>query len=157
MFPEIDENTTTPIDQEETDKAAYEGKSFLFDFDKGDFVYRNGKMVSVTGIEALKVWITKVLKTEKFKFKIYEKEEDEKEVEFGVTIEDLIIGHNYSQAFIESELKREINIALLKHPKIDSLSDFVFERDKAHLIVSFTVNLVDEESFTKEVSFNRAA
>ncbi|MEH6940771.1 DUF2634 domain-containing protein [Bacillus sp. JJ722] len=154
MFPEIDESMIPEENTEETSKAAYYGKSFLFDFDKGEFVFENGKMVVVTGKEALKVWITKVLKTEKFRFKIYEKEE-EKDTEYGVTIEDLVIGHNFSQAFIESELKREIEVALLRHPLIDFLSDFRFEREKSLLIIYFTVNIVDDESFNQEVSFNR--
>ena len=42
------------------------GKSFLYDFKKGDFVMKNGKMVVIHGIEVLKQWILKVLKTERF-------------------------------------------------------------------------------------------
>jgi hypothetical protein len=149
MFPEVDE-TLFEID-ETSEEAAYEGKSFLFDFEKGEFVLRDGKLVPVTGVEALKIWIVKTLKTEKFRYKIYEKEDTDDE--YGVLIEDLVVGNNFSQDFIESELKREITDALLKHPKIESISDFSTEREKTLLKISFTVDLVTEDSFNQEVSF----
>ncbi|MGD6845226.1 DUF2634 domain-containing protein [Bacillus infantis] len=140
-------------DEEQDLETSYSGKSFLFDFDKGDFVFRNGKLVPVEGKEALKVWINKVLKTEKFRFEIYEKEE--REEEYGVIIEDLIIGHSFSLPFIESEQKREITVALLRHPMIDSLEDFRVEREKSLLRISFEVILADGDSLNQEVIYSR--
>lgn len=127
------------------------GKSFLFDFDKCEFVFENGKMVSVTDVEALKIWITKVLKTEKFRFKIYEKAIN-REDEYGVTIEDLI-GAVLPHQFVQSELKREIENALLKHPRIEYLSSFEIEQVKDRLYINFRVNLIDGETFESGVSF----
>ena len=40
-------------------------KTYLFDFDKGDFVIRDGKLVECDGVDAIKVWIEKILRTEK--------------------------------------------------------------------------------------------
>lgn len=136
---------------ESDDETLHIGKSFLFDFEKGDFVVKDGKLVTIDGIEAIKMWITKVLKTEKGRFKIYEQEN--KELEYGINIEDLIIGQNYPQSFIEAELKREITTALTKHSSIDNLSDFNIERNNSFLKINFKVNLKSGESFEKEVNF----
>ena len=46
-------------------------KSYLFDFDSGDFVVRDGKLVECDGIDAIKVWIEKILHTEKGRYTIY--------------------------------------------------------------------------------------
>ena len=40
-------------------------KSYLFDFTTGDFVVRDGKLIECDGIESIKVWIEKILRTEK--------------------------------------------------------------------------------------------
>ena len=120
------------------------GKSFLFDFDKGDFVIRNGKLVEIRGLEVLKQWITKVLKTERFRFRIYE------DVEYGVTLEDLI-GSNLPRAFIEAEIKREVTSSLLRHPHIQSVEEWSFERDGKWMRIFFRV-ITPNETFEMEVT-----
>jgi hypothetical protein len=125
-------------------------KSFLFDFDKGDFVTRDGKLVEVEGIAALKVDIEKALRTEKFKFKIYEKED--KRLEYGITIQDLIVGHNYPRAFVESEVKREVTDALLRKSVIQRLDNWNIEKDNPKAKIKFRVVLKSRASFDKEVS-----
>lgn len=146
MFPEITELKLPEIARE-SEQSQDLGKSFLFDFKKKDFILKNGKLVAIDGIEAIKVWIEKVLRTQKHKWKIYEG------TDYGTTIEDLIVGHGYPKSFLESELKREITEALLKHPRIESLSEWKFRREKDKLHVMFTVNLKDGEAFNKEVAF----
>jgi len=129
MFPDVTvtENTTT------TTETASIGKSFLFDFDTGDFSLQDGNVVVAEGIEALKVWIVKTIKTEKYKFDIYD--------EYGATLQDLI-SSGYSKAFIESEIKREITAALLKNVEITGVSGFTFTRENRGLTVAFTVNSI---------------
>ena len=112
---------------------------------------QNGKFIEVTGIEALKVWIEKILRTEKFRFKIYE---NGTRRQYGITIEDLIVGRSLPQSFVESELKREINEALLQHPEIESLTDMAFNREGSTLVISFTVNLINGDSLQQEVEFS---
>ena len=60
MFPKTD----TVLTRVET-PAQTGTRSYLFDFNKGDFVVRDGKLVECDGMDALKVWIEKILKTEK--------------------------------------------------------------------------------------------
>lgn len=127
------------------------GKTFLFDFQAGEFVLRDGKLVQVEQREALKVWIEKVLRTEKFRFKVYEK--GNAQDQYGVTIEDLVFGHNYPQSFLESELRREISSALTKHPMIQSISNWKIVKDNPVLNVSFKVNLADGSSIDQEVVY----
>ena len=112
-------------------------RSYLFDFDMGDFVVRDGKLVECDGLEAVKVWIEKILRTEKGRFKIYD------DTEYGARLEDLIIGNSYSVAFIESELKREIEDALLQNPQIRSVTNIQITRDINTLTVEMEVKLGD--------------
>lgn len=116
------------------------GKSFLFDFKKGDFVMKDGKLVVLAGIEALKMWIIKVIRTEKFRFRIYESENDE---QYGVMLEDLI-GSNFDREFIEAEIEREVTEALLLHEYIISVDEWQFERNSKKMTVSFAVTTYDE-------------
>ena len=146
MFPDDTEeylvNEDAAIETEET--SVFNGTSFLYDWQKGDFVYKNGAPVIVTGIEALKMWIEKVIRTEKYKWGIYE------DVEFGPQLDDLI-GKNLPAGFMQSELKREITEALLVNPYIEAIENFKFEKvdDVGH--ISFEV-VSNEEMFMMEVS-----
>lgn len=127
------------------------GKSFLFDFDKGDFVLKDGKLVEIEDLEALKVWIQKVLRTEKFKFKIYSKQD--KRLEYGITLQDLIVGYNYPKEFVEAEVKREVTEALLKHPLINNLDNWNIEKNNPVLRISFKVNLKDGRNIIEGVNY----
>lgn len=112
------------------------GKSFLYDFNKGDFVIRNGKMVAIHGLETLKQWIIKVLKTERFRFRIY------KDIPYGTTLEDLI-GSSLPRAFIEAEIKREVTTALLEHTHIQDVQEWQFVRDGKWMRIQFRVITVE--------------
>lgn len=119
------------------------GKSFLFDFKKGDFVFKDGKLVVLEGMEALKMWIIKVIRTEKFRFRIYENTEFENDEQYGVMLEDLI-GSNFDREFIEAEIEREVTEALLLHEYIISVDEWQFERNSKKMTVSFAVTTYDE-------------
>lgn len=145
MFPQI-----SPLLQETTQSTkTSSGKSFLFDFSSGDFVLKDGKLQSIDSVEALKVWIIKILKTEKFKFKIYEKTSGADE--YGVTLIDLI-NSNHPQIFIQAEMQREITEALKKNIEILNVRNFNFVRTKRNLEVSFTVDSI-YGSLSQEVVF----
>lgn len=145
MFPELSELEFENFSQQQD--LSKIGKSFLFDFKKGDFVLKDGKLVTVEGVEALKIWIEKTLRTEKYRFKVYE------DTDYGITLEDLIVGYDYSQSFIEAEIKREVTEALTKHPMIESLVNWKIEKDNPTLKISFKVNLINGTNFAQEVNF----
>lgn len=109
----------------------------IFDFEKGDFLLEDGKLKSANNTEALKLMISKLIKTEKFNYSIYSKEvEDE---EFGIVIESLI-GKNYPSSFILEYIKGSLEMEILKLKGIESISNITVEKIDDKLKVEFTVN-----------------
>lgn len=134
MFPEY-----TPLLEENIqDNKTTLGKSFLFNFSVGDFVLKDGKLQVIEDVEAIQVWIQKIIKTEKFKFKIYETGVTN---EYGVTLMDLV-NSGYPQFFIQAEIQREVAEALMRNPELLGVNNFSFSRDKRTLVVSFNVNSI---------------
>ena len=121
-------------------------KSYMFDFTTGDFVVRDGKLIECDGISAIKVWIEKILRTEKDRYPIYDN------TEYGCHLEDLIIGNSYTAEFIEAELKREIEDALKQNPQIKSVTNFKITRNKNAITVNLEVVLNDEGRNTVTVT-----
>ena len=130
MFPSQELTTTT--------KNSTTGKTMNFDFETGDFVVKDGKVVTLTGLEGLEMWITKVLKTDKNKFKIYNTDNVEK---YGVTLLELVTS-DYPRPFIEAQVQAAIIETLMKNSDIKAVYNFSFTRDKRTLIVNFTVTSV---------------
>lgn len=131
MFPVTKDITFT------APSAAAGSKTYRFDFTAGDFVVRDGKLAECDGLEAIKVWIEKILRTEKDRFHIYFG------TEYGCRLEDLIIGSSYSTAFVEAELKREIEEAMLQNPCISSVSIFKITRSASDVTIEMEVTLGD--------------
>jgi hypothetical protein len=134
MFPQFSPQLQSNV-QESTESP---GKSFLFDFETGDFAVLDGKVKVVEGYAALKVWIEKGMRTEKFKFKIYETGVED---EYGITMLDFING-DYPEVFKKAELQREITRFLLTHPEIISIDNMVFIRDRRAMIIDFDINTI---------------
>lgn len=107
--------------------------SFAFDFKVGEFIMKNGSPVILTGVDALKLWIEKCIRTQLNRYSIY------KGRPYGANIEDLVIGKSYKFDFAESELQRELETALLQNEDIQSMSEFSVEKRSSMLNVSFTL------------------
>ena len=133
MFPN---STDITIDNESNISSGT--KSYIFDFENGDFVVRDGKLIECDSIDAIKVWIEKILLTEKGRYPIYDN------TEYGCHLEDLIIGNSYTAEFIEAELKREIEDALKQNPQNTSVTNFNIIRNKNAITVTLEVVLNDE-------------
>lgn len=82
--------------------------TYNFDFNQGEFVMSGSNVSVLTAISALRLWIDKTIRTQFGRYSIY------KGKNYGANIEDLIIGKSYGFDFVESELKREIETALLR-------------------------------------------
>lgn len=117
-------------------KKTNRGKSFSFDFFKGDFNVIDGKLQEIDTIEALKLWIEKILKTDKFKFKIYDN------TDYGVTNFKELITSDFPFEFVKAEIERTIKEVLLKNNSIKSVENFKFERNKKLLMVSFDCSTI---------------
>ena len=134
MFPNQDiTNTTTQLDT--TSAVISSGKSPKFDFEIGDFVVEDGKVVTVTGLEALKQWIQKTLRTETNKYKIYNTDNVEK---YGAALFEIITS-KYPIAYIQAQVQTIVIAALLKNSDIKEVNNFKFIRDKRLLNCEFDV------------------
>ena len=141
MYPN---STDITLDNESNTSSGT--KSYLFDFTTGDFIVRDGKLIECDGIDAIKVWIEKILRTEKGRYPIYDN------TEYGCHLEDLIIGNSYTAEFIEAELKREIKDALKQNPQITSVTNFNITRNTNAVTVTLEVVLNDERRNTVTVT-----
>lgn len=129
--------------------ASIGGKSFLFDFKKGDFVVQDGRLVASDDLDAVMVWVEKIIRTEKGRFPIYDG------TTYGIQLEDLLIGGSFPPDFIESELKREVEEALTQHPKITGVSDLTIDRGADGVVaVSFTILFVGGATVERKVAFD---
>lgn len=118
---------------EETTKPR--GKSFLFDFNTGQFVLQNGKLVEAKGTDALRIWIEKILRTARDRFLAYDG------TNYGCRNEDLI-GSNFPFDYVREELKRETLEALKQHEEINNISNWQFVRESSIMSISFTVDSI---------------
>lgn len=102
-------------------------KEYAWDFKENKFIYENGKIKVLKGLEGLKVWIYKVLTTPRYRYKAYT-------TDFGHELDELV-GKTLSSAVVESESHRYIKECLLINPYITEVNDtkVSIEGDKVHL------------------------
>lgn len=86
----------------------------------------------VENLEQLKQSIYFILNTERYKYLIYS-------WDYGVELLDLI-GQPHS--YVIPELERRITEALIQDERITGVSDFVFEKSKKGLHVTFSVSSI---------------
>lgn len=140
IFPEFEYSDT----QETTTTQISYGKELAFNFEIGDFIYQDGKPKVVEGIEALKVWIEKAIRTARYRFPIYS-------FQYGCELED-IIGLDLPRAVLESEVQRVIKEALIYDDRIEDVRDFIIERGGDWLKVTFTVITALGDTLEQEVT-----
>ena len=99
-----------------------------FDFERGDFVIINGRPKMVVGMDRLRSWIGKVLRTQKGRYKIYNG------TSYGTRIKDTFVGKTFTHDYMLSEIQREITAKV----------------DGTHLTVEFTVTTVYGTTDLKE-------
>lgn len=105
-------------------------KEYAWDFDKNDFKLKDGKFQIVEGIEALKIWIWKALKTSRFTYPIYSDA-------YGQEI-DKLVGKGLSKSLTESEAKRLTLECLKENEHILSIKNFTISKEKDLLSITFT-------------------
>lgn len=126
------EMPTTEIANQVTPQAVH--KTFLWDFRVGDFVLRDGRPVEVTGIEYVKVWVEKALRTVKNSL-IYAG------TGYGSEHHSLI-GQNFHPDFSRAEYERMIREALLQNDAITQVANFAFSQDGERLSIAFDVTSI---------------
>ena len=106
-------------------------ESYLFDFEKGDFVVDGaGRVVVADGYTAWAQWCVKAVLTERFAYLVYGSG-------YGCELEQAR-GQPSRQA-VEAELERAITEALLMDPRTEVVRGFRFTWEGDQLRVAFTV------------------
>lgn len=109
-------------------------KEYAWDFDSNDFLLKDGKFQIVSGIEALKIWIWKALKTERYRYLAYS-------FDYGSEI-DALTGKAYTKGIMKSEIERYIKEALLISPYIKAVGDISINISGSSITMEFNVNSV---------------
>ncbi|MBU7320269.1 DUF2634 domain-containing protein [Paenibacillus oleatilyticus] len=112
--------------------------TFDWDFTTGDFRLIDGKLVKLTGIEYLKVWIQKALRTVAGTL-IY------KGTTYG-SEHHTLIGRSFHQDFSRAEYERMIRAALLQNDAITLVDSFSFSQSGARLTINFRVGSIYGET-----------
>ena len=106
-------------------------ESYLFDFEKGDFVVDGaGRVVIADGHTAWKQWCIKTVLTERFACLAYG-------WDYGVELEEAL--KNPSRAIVEMEIEKAITEALVIDDRTELVKDFTFKWSGDQLWVNFTV------------------
>lgn len=120
----------TIVEQEQPQLTPEYPKSYLFDFEKGDFVIDGaGRIVIADGHTAWAQWCVKTVLTERFTCLAYS-------WNYGAEIEQAI--KQPDRALVEMEIERTITEALMADPRTESVRDFRFKWYADELYVSFT-------------------
>ena len=120
----------TIVEQEQPQLAPEYPKSYLFDFEKGDFVLDGaGRIVIADGHRAWAQWCVKTVLTERFAYLAYSQN-------YGTEIETAL--KQPSRQAVEAELERTITEALLMDPRTEMVRDFRFTWEGDQLRVAFT-------------------
>lgn len=118
------------------------GRSWAFNFVTNRFVVRASGVSQTRGLETLRQWIEKALRTDRGAHPIYSDH-------YGMERPFDIIGMPLV-AINSDDLQQRIEDTLILHPLIGSVQDFAMDYDPLDTIlnVSFTVVLTDEQVLT---------
>lgn len=105
-------------------------REYTWDFEKNDFQLKDGKFQVVEGIEALKIWIWKAIKTSRYTYPIYSDN-------YGQEL-DKLIGEGLSKSLAESEAKRLTLECLKDNEHILSIRSFSVDKSNDVLSITFT-------------------
>ena len=109
---------------------------WAMDWDAGTFALRDGKPYTVTGNEALKIWVRCALHPENARF-LYTAHSAEYGNQLAACMAEQTGGD-----ILESLLRREIQETLLASPYITAVDGFAFTRKGNRLTVRFRVGTV---------------
>ncbi|WP_010500667.1 DUF2634 domain-containing protein [Paenibacillus elgii] len=109
-------------------------KEYAWNFETGEYLLHDGKMMVIEGNEALKVWIYKALRTDRYKHLAYS-------WNFGHEFER-IIGSTFSPSAIQSEMERYVKEALTVNPYIKDVFNIRTKIDGDTVNVECTVTTI---------------
>jgi hypothetical protein len=117
------------------------GKTWLFDFENGDFVLSPiGKFQALGDVDAWAEWGRKAIRTARYQFLAYDDV-------YGQEFKDLI-SRSLSRSGNESEIKRIVTETLIVDPRTETVDNFTFEWDGDAVFFSFEMTNVRGENVT---------
>lgn len=142
IFPDWED-----VSVDAADSALPPFTEWAMDWDNGTFARRNGRFYTVTGAEAVKIWVWRALHPESQRFHFSAWSGD-----YGNEL-DSLAGSISDPGILESQLKKCIRDALLVLPYITAVDGFSFSRTGSLVEAAFTVHTVYDQYTEKlEVS-----
>lgn len=147
LFPTEDPDLQEPsesllLDQQAAEEPAQWGRSWRFDFERGEFVLTpTGKVAEADEFEAWVEWCRKTLYTPRYEYLVYSSD-------YGHELNDLI-GRGYTREAIESEIQRIVTETLMVDPRTDRVENFRFEWSGDE--VRFTCEIVSTRGESAEI------
>ncbi len=132
-----------PLTEDDIEPTPPFGRTWLFDFEVGQFVVQGGEPVRLEGgLESLRMWMLMALTTRRFATMIHSDE-------FGIEYEEELVGRTVD-ALTRTVYIQAVREALLIHDRITEVDDFEFEieDDGETLSASFTVT-TDASEFVR--------
>lgn len=151
IFPQYNETVTTA--EENFDIITDRGIDFLYDFNKKNFILEDGKLIQVTGEAGVAFWIEKTIRTEYERAAVYHN------TNYGTEL-NRFIGQQMPKEIAKLQLEDSFKNALLRHERINSVSNFTFEQEKQQVYIAFEVELLpitilQDETYGSEEGFTR--
>lgn len=128
-------------------KKETNGKTFLIDFKKGKMLRKNGKLIKTDDERAVRMWLEKVLLTEKYKWSIYKNNGIN---QYGMSYKANLQGQRFPTPVLYSEFIRELKETILKNKQIIEIKNIDIQLIKHTLETKFTVVLKDFQEFEWE-------
>ena len=146
MFPEIDYDfDAEEVIEEEITESIKIGRTPLYEFDRQEYVIRDGKVVECTQEEAARQWLGFFIKTKLGKYRVYD------DTEFGSNVESYI-GYKFDNSgFVASEIERELEEGAEMCRAIDSIEDFEYEMSNGVLHITFAIVLATGDVMKEEI------
>lgn len=123
------------------------GKTFLIDFQKKRMLRSNGKLIKTDDERAVRMWIEKVLLTEKFKWNIYKENGSN---QYGMMYKANLLGQRFPTPVLYSEFERELIETMKKNKQILEINILEIKLEKHTLKTKFDVTLKDFKTFEWE-------
>lgn len=128
MFP-FDLDDEEDVLEEEQEETKTQPTDYEIDFETGELTGR-----IITGLPAVIQWIRLALGTEKYFYNQFS-------WDYGSELQSLI-GQEYDEEIIDSEVTRMITEALSENEDIEGISEITVESDRDSITATFTVNTV---------------
>ncbi len=110
-------------------------QEYAWDFEHNCFRYdTNGNHIIVTETEAIKVWVYKCLKCERFMYNVYRHGIYNDRCNYGAWLEKYI-GKNPNNEKTASAVRKEIRDAILANPYIESIDYLEIDSIKSDTLV----------------------